>query len=189
MLWPDSDGDAAYGALVATLHRLRKLLADDSAIRQSAGTIALNPQRWWVDAWAFERAMDIYVPTKKSEADHLESRLALYRGDFLPQEDGVPWVVPVRERLRTKFMKAIESLAVQKEAQQRLDDALRLYRRGCDVDELAEPFYRGAMRCLHRLGHHAEARATYETLKTLLEARLNVAPSSATEKLYQSFRS
>jgi DNA-binding SARP family transcriptional activator len=189
LLWPDSDGDAAYGALVATLHRLRKLLADDSAIRQSAGTIALNPQRWWVDAWAFERAMDTAGRPDATQADRLESTLALYSGDFLPQEDGVPWVVPVRERLRTKFMKAMESLAVQKEAQQRFDDALRLYRRGCDVDELAEPFYRGAMRCLHHLGRHAEARATYETLKTLLGARLNVAPSPATEKLHQSFRS
>ncbi|MEO8442204.1 MAG: hypothetical protein ABI547_06925, partial [Betaproteobacteria bacterium] len=53
---------------------------------------------------AFERRMDAAAGVKESaERDALRtSALALYRGDLLPDEESVPWVIPLRERLRSR---------------------------------------------------------------------------------------
>jgi tetratricopeptide (TPR) repeat protein len=53
-LWPDLDGDKAYSACTSAVYRLRKLVGSEDAILTQEGRVALNPQRCYVDAWAFE---------------------------------------------------------------------------------------------------------------------------------------
>lgn len=184
--WPDETGDAAAKSLTAAVMRLRALLGDSEAVVQQGGSISLDRDRIWVDAWSFERAVGGLSGAAPTAA--LEVALDLYRGAFLPQDEGESWPVATRERLRSRFIHAVATHAGALEAQKRHEDAVDWYLRGIDADSVVEPFYQGLMRCYHRLDRMPEAVSAYRRLKQVLSVTLSLPPSGATEKLYQSLR-
>lgn len=133
-LWPDADGDHAQNSLKVTLHRLRKLLGHD-AIRLHDGKLSLNERVCWVDAWAFASALDRNSDTTDLHAK--QQALALYRGQFLPQHSH-PWILPVRKRLRQKFLNAVSTAGRSLEAAGAGDAAMDLYMRCLDIEPDAE---------------------------------------------------
>jgi DNA-binding SARP family transcriptional activator len=169
-LWADEEGDAASKSLGAAVLRLRALLGDADAVVQQAGTLSLDRTRAWVDVWAFEAS----------------GRLDLYQGSFLPEEEGVPWPVPLRERLRARFIQRLGDEGKRLEEAGRHEDAIEAYMRGLDADSIIEPFYQGLMRCYARLDRRAEAASAYRRLKQILSVTLGVAPSATTERLYRT---
>jgi LuxR family maltose regulon positive regulatory protein len=182
-LWPDEDGDAARRSLGATLHRLRKLLIGENAIRQAGGNLTLDERSCWVDATAFENRLHL----GGDAAEASEAAILLYRGAFLAQED-TPWAMPMRERLRAKFIHAVGRLGVSFEASGRYESAIDLYVRGIEADNLVEPFYQGLMRCYDNLNRRTEAVSTYQRLRETLSIMLGVTPSSATQRLFETLR-
>src|SRR6185295_6509208 len=88
-LWPDLDGDAASNALDLALHRLRKLLKRDDAIRVEEGKLYLDARLVWSDMWVFERLITqieqfTRAPGEMREHGVLGGRLLrLYLGHFL----------------------------------------------------------------------------------------------------------
>ncbi len=183
-LWPDDEGDAARRSLTATLHRLRKLLGDAKAIRQTGGELTLNEQCCWIDKNVFESRVDGATDADKS----MEKAIALYGGPFLVQEEDVPWVVPARERLRAKYIHAVGKLGAGLEAAGRHENAIELYLHGIEADDLVEPFYQGLMRCYDRLNRRTEVVSTYRRLRQTLSISLGVQPSGATQRLFETLR-
>ncbi len=181
-LWPDEEGDAAHKSLSITVLRLRRLLGDNDLIRQCGGKLSIDPQRSWVDAWAFERRLGA------SDASTMEKTLALYRGSFLPDDVDAPFTVPTRERLRAKFVHALGELGRQLEAHQRYEEAIGWYLRGLEADPIIETFYQGLMRCYVALDRRTEAIAAYRRLKQTLSVTLGLAPSTTTERLHLTVR-
>lgn len=177
--WSDEEGDAAARSLAATVQRLRTLLGDGDAVIQQGKQLALDRTRVWADAWAFERALG---------AARGEEALALYRGAFLPDDEGESWPVATRERLRSKFVQAVAEQGARLEAAQRDEEAVAWYLRGLDADSVVEPFYQGLMRCYRRLDRLPAAISAYLRLKKALAATLGVAPSAQTEKIFQTLR-
>lgn len=180
--WSDEEGDVAARSLTAALHRLRSLIAEPDAIIQQGGTLSLNPQIVWVDAYALDELM------ARPESASTEQLLALYRGGFLQEDEGEPWSVAMRERLRSKFIHTLTTQGRDLEAAGRLELAVESYLRGLDADPIIEPFYQGLMRCYARLDRKSEAMAAYRRLKQMLSISLALKPSAGTEKLYQSLR-
>jgi LuxR family transcriptional regulator, maltose regulon positive regulatory protein len=180
--WSDEEGDVAARSLTAALHRLRTLIGEADAIVQQGGTLSLNPQLVWVDAYALEELM------ARPDSASTEQLLALYRGGFLQEDEGEPWSVAMRERLRSKFIHALGTQGRELEASGRLELAVESYLRGLDADPIIEPFYQGLMRCYARLDRKSEAMAAYRRLKQMLSISLALKPSAGTEKLYQSLR-
>ena len=119
-LWPEEDGDAAYRSLTATLHRLRKLLGNATAIRQTGGEIALDRQCCWVDVQAFEEGLN-----PAADIDRVEHAIALYRGAFLAQEVNASWAIPARERMRAKFIQAVGKLGLAPRGRESSRDGYR----------------------------------------------------------------
>jgi DNA-binding SARP family transcriptional activator len=179
--WPDEEGDVAARSLAAAVHRLRALLGDGDAVLQQGGQVALDRERVWVDAWAFERALE-------RGRDAPLDALALYRGAFLAEEEGEAWPVAMRERLRSRFIQAVGDHAARLEAARCDEDAIAWYLRGLDADSVVEPFYQGLMRCYHRLDRLPEAVSAYRRLKQTLSVVLSLPPSAGTERLYRSLR-
>jgi ATP/maltotriose-dependent transcriptional regulator MalT/DNA-binding SARP family transcriptional activator len=197
ILWPDADADIAHNSFAMTLSRLRTLLGSENALQLREGRLTLDNRFCWVDAWTFERLLTAAGIRERQGAGEEEGRqfqsfmekaVALYKGPFLDGEMGNPWILSPRERLRSRFLQGVESLAGHFERAGEWDKAIRCYRRGLDVDNLAERFYRGLMICHQRQGRIAEAVAVYHQCREALSTAFGVSPSAATETVYRSLR-
>jgi LuxR family transcriptional regulator, maltose regulon positive regulatory protein len=187
-LWPDADGDAARRSLTIALHRLRRLLGCDEAIRMQDHQLTLDPRYAWVDAWAFERLLEQAQSdgTVRSRAS-IERALAYYRAPFL-SADAEPWVLSMRELLRGKLLRAIERLGRTLEQQGEWENAARWYERAIETDPLAESFYRRQMICHDALRRPAEALAAYRRCEAVLGSTLGVPPALETQALHRRIR-
>jgi DNA-binding SARP family transcriptional activator len=184
-LWPDEEGDAARHALALTLHRLRRLLASQDAIKVVDGVLALNHDLVWTDVRAF--AALLQRDDLGTEA-YGAALIKWYRGSFLAEDVDASWTVSMRERLRSQFLAAVQETAAALTANGRIDTAMALYVRGLDADPLGEVFYQGLMRCYLTRGRHAEAFSTYRRLQQTLSVVLGVQPSQETEALLRELR-
>ncbi len=176
-LWPDADGDAAHEALAINLRRLRQLLGDKDAVLRAGNQLSLDPDRVWTDARAlrelFQRIDELLaVPSQAGDQalEELTRRLlALYGGDFLPDED-VAWVIAPRERQHAQLVRRAAALASHWEARGAWERAVACYEAALEVAELSEPLYLGLVRCYRALDRSADAFATVERCRRTLAA-------------------
>ena len=188
-LWPDGEADAARKSLDITVLRLRKLLGSNETILVSDESIGLNPGLCWTDVWAFEhRIAQAEAADGEAGLSAAAAALALYRGNFLPDEAEEPWTVKARERLRAKFVRLVETAAQADEAAGHWEKARAHYLKGIEADDLVEAFHLGLMRCYRALGRPAEAMTAYRRLRQTLSVVLGIAPSPAAEALAQQLR-
>jgi LuxR family maltose regulon positive regulatory protein len=190
ILWPEAEGDLAHQAFATTLGRLRTVLGNEKALSLRGSRLTLDPRHCWVDAVAFESLLariDGSVPAGEAirEGTHAAAlargAIALYKGSFLAGETPHPRVVATRERLRSKFLRVVGLMGRGMERDGRWADAVACYRKGLEVDDLAEEFYQRLMICHHRAGQPAEAAAVYRRCEKTLIAALGIAPSPETE--------
>lgn len=193
LLWPDADGDEAWASLKAMLHRLRALLGSGSlGVRD--GQITFDEHQVWIDTWAFEhvggRIESLLSPglaMTPSDEGELERRrlqlFALYRGHFLGEADVPSWALPMRDRLRARFVRAIEAMGQWLEARARHDSAITLYRTALEHDNLAEELYQRLIACHLARGEAAQAFNAYRRCRELLSIVLGLKPSTRTEEL------
>ncbi len=197
-LWPDADGDLAHRSFATTLHRLRKLLGVQDAIELRENRVSLNPHCCWLDTWALEQMLDdaesswTRAAGKGAEvgegegegANELVRRaLAFYQGPFLDHLDQEAWSIAMRERLRSKLLRGVEVLGRQLERSRRFEEAIECYQRVLEGDPLVEFLYQRVMTCYGELGRVAEALASYDRCRDLLERTFGVGPCQETELL------
>jgi two-component SAPR family response regulator len=196
-LWPEAEGDAARQAFDTTLHRLRKLLGDEHALPLRDRKLSLDSRFCWVDSWAFERMLSegeaiLANPATDSQGKALARLVdrvnALYHGPFLGKEFGAAWSVSLRERLRSRYLRHIVSVGIRWQQLGHWDRAIECYRKGLEVDDLAEQLYQNLMLCHDQLGQYSEALAVYRRCRFILSVVLGIAPSASTENLHQRLR-
>ena len=190
-LWPGADGDAAHHSFETTLYRLRKLIGHEKVIRFREGRITLDDRYCWVDLWAFDHILEeADAQRKKGLTDHFihlaEKALELYRGSFLAGETEQPWVLSLRERLRSEFLRNMRWLGHSWEKDGQWEKALERFQRGLEIDDLAEEFYQHLMVCYDQLGRRTEALSVYTRCRRTLSAALGVEPSARIEAIYKS---
>jgi DNA-binding SARP family transcriptional activator len=197
-LWPDAEGDLAMQALATNLHRLRKLLGRNDAVLLQNGMLALDKHLCWVDARAFEYCLnraDSLWENASTTGDYDEacsqicSAIDFYRGEFLPDEQWLPDVVPMREHLHAKFLKSLSRMGEHLVKTGQYDRARQAIECGLDIDSCAEDLYRLLMVCMHCQGLKAEALSVFERCKKTLQVELGTTPSKDTEALARSLRS
>lgn len=181
-LWPDDEGDNGLHALRVSLTRLRKLLGRADAIQVADGKVSLDPARCWVDAIAFEWSVS---NPETADLAEIERACELYRGPFLGNDAEHAWLLPMRERLRTRFVEKIAALGAAFEAPSAWDSAAGWYQRGINADPLIEAFHQGLIRCHMRADRRAEALGAYRRLRQTLSVVLGIAPSASSEALYR----
>ena len=180
-LWPDNDGDAADQALRTTLHRLRKLLQHEQAVRLEDRHLHLDPRYLWADCLAFDR---VAHHPQTADRSSLQRALNRYRGPFLHGESA-PWALAFRERLRAHYMSMAERLGTLLEQDGDWLGAVDCYLRAIEVEPVAESFYRRLMNAYARLGRRPEALAVYQRCRQSLLTRQGVSPTQETQALYQ----
>jgi ATP/maltotriose-dependent transcriptional regulator MalT/DNA-binding SARP family transcriptional activator len=180
-LWPEAEGDAARDALRVALHRLRKLLDGEQAIDVSDGRVSLGAEWCWVDAVALERMLDEPARDAPGSAEHV---LHLYRGHFLPGDEERPWMLAHRDRLRSKFLRFVQTTASDLERGGDIEGAINLYRKAIELEPLAEGIYRRLMDGYARTGRRAEALDIYRRCRQMLSVVLGIKPTPETEALH-----
>jgi len=191
ILWPEADGYQAHRSMITTLSRLRRLLGDENLIQLREGCLTLDSRRCWVDAQAFERILDkaerlgVKEESRAEVERLLSAAIDLYKGPLLP---GEPWALTIRERLRSKFLRTVEKLGKMIEETGEWAKAIVCYRKGLEVDPLAEGVCRRLVSCHLRLGENAEAMAAYRRCREALSTVLGMTPSPETERLVAAIR-
>lgn len=186
-LWPDSEGDAARDAFEVTLHRLRKLLGRDEAVQLTHGMLQVNRALVWVDSSAFERlAAEANGEHGALNVAAAEGALTLYGGPFLQNEEDTPWLLPARERLRSRYIRLAIRTAQHFEHTGDPARAAEIYAVALEAEPLAEEVYRRLMLVLAGQGRRAEALDAYRRCRHLLSVVLGVAPSRETEALHHA---
>jgi LuxR family maltose regulon positive regulatory protein len=192
-LWPRIDGDSAHRSFTTTLHRLRKLLGEDRAIHLSEGKLTLDGRYVWVDTWAFEQVIErinqaLRAPPELTDPDRIdelaERLFKLYRGAFLGNEPDESWSLPLRDRERHRFMRAVGDLCHYWQQTSRPERAVDILERALELDNAAEGLYRNLMVCYVQMGRRADAAETYDRCRKMLAASLKIAPSPETSAIY-----
>lgn len=183
-LWPDSDGDMGLQTFKTTLHRLRRMLKSDRSLVISEGTLSLDPRYCWVDLWSFEKLLSQSEPNEGLDIRRMEKAIGLYKGPFLEGTEE-QWVIPVRERLRDKFIRYTTVLGCYYEVKEEFDKAIEVYRKGIEVEDLKETFYQRLMLCYKHKGDKREALRLYALLSKAL-SEINQKPSRETEVVCRS---
>jgi DNA-binding SARP family transcriptional activator len=193
ILWPDAAGDAAKVSFDSTLYRTRKLLGLDAALVLNEGKLSLDPRHCWLDVRAFERvARD--CDALAAQGDATPQRIAVaaralldaYPGRFLAGDDDQPWLMGLRDRLRSKLVRGVLALGRLMQAQGHARDAVALYQRALELDNLAEDLYRQLMIGLRDLGERAAALQAYRRCRELFSIVLGAKPSPETESVRRS---
>jgi predicted ATPase/DNA-binding SARP family transcriptional activator len=190
-LWPEAAPQAGATNLRTTLHRLRQILDEPGStvtyLRTEGELLVLAPAgpdappRDWLDAAAFARAAQTALGGQDVAA--CRAALALYGGDYLPDDLYAAWAEQPRAALRQQYLDVLLHLATLSAARGQMEEAEDCLRQLLAV----EPSHEGAAATLMGLlaasGRRRDALQVYQTLATVLEEELEVAPSAEIARL------
>ena len=175
LFWPDKPPRSAANNLRQALWRLRQALPPETLLAQD-DTVRWNPASLpWVDALAFEAALD---------AGDLDTALTLYAGPLLPDAYD-EWAQLERERLHLRYLATLEARAHQLYESRRWEAALADAETLLGVDPLNEAAVRLLMACHWALGRREAARRCYDACRKRTRRELGAAPLPETTALYR----
>lgn len=196
-LWPDADGDIAKNTFDVTLHRLRNLFKIKELLIVRESRLTLNNKLAWVDAWLLEQLVNhcrpllerAGEPAVARELARCSERMQLvYQGGFLEREPVRPWAISLRERLRSKVLFYLIDAGHTWETLDDTERAIRCYRKGLEIEPLAEELYQNLIRCYRDNQRVAEAMATFRRCKQVLADQLQISPAQTTCDLYATLK-
>lgn len=185
VLWPDTDGDQAQTNFKTTLHRLRKSFGDIDALLLKHHRLSVNGQYCWVDNWKLSNTFYKAQTAKKTsdpeqEINLVTSILDTYTEHFLSKET-TSWSIPLREKLRSQYVRHVMDLSESIEVHN-AEIAIISYQRLLEMEPLTELAYQRLIQTYDKQGRRAEATATYQQCKRMLQSA-GMTPSRQTKTL------
>lgn len=185
--WGDSPESVARKNLRTDIWRVRAVLEPDgvapgSCLSVCQDEIALSASaEHWLDVHEFEARLDEAGPGEADEraAGLLRGAVDLYRGDLLEGVDD-DWCIFERERLRLRYLEALERLIRFHQARGEWTDAAAYGQRLLARDPYREHVHRAVIRCHLALGDRAAALRQFETCARLLRQELDTEPCAET---------
>ncbi len=205
ILWPSSTLDQANNSFGKTLYFLRRVFEPDLVAGKGAAssyvlldrdTVMLLTENMRIDADLFETAAKhlqgkLRAPSARQDEmllDECERVLALYGGDFLPEDLYEDWAARRRDRLRRIYCSLLESaaeLALERAKGQRACEYLLTLLEHNPADEQT---HRQLMLTYARMGRRREAVTQYQRLYAVLREELRTTPLSETTALFRSIQ-
>jgi DNA-binding SARP family transcriptional activator len=196
LLWPEREPDAARHALRQAIYNLRSSLPEAGAaglVLSRNLEIGLGPDAdCWLDAEAFEEALERGTERELVDPHHLSAAVQLYRGEFLagffvkdspPFED---WLGTQQVRFREAAVEVLQRLIESYRRRGEYRFGVHYARRLVAIDPLSEEAHRTLMRLFALSGQRSRALAQYEELTNLLLHELAVSPLEETRRLHDS---
>ncbi len=189
-LWPESETRQARSNLRNKLDAMRKkfpafedFLHDDERLQWRADMV------FTLDVAEFEQALQRVEQAKRhhdpvATLAALKEAVALYTDDLLVKLHD-DWVLAARQRLRNQFFSALEALITLLKGQHDYNVAVHYAHRLIRDNPLSEAAYRQLIELYFLNEDYTSALRAYETCKAILQSKLKVAPSIATEELCQ----
>jgi DNA-binding SARP family transcriptional activator/ABC-type dipeptide/oligopeptide/nickel transport system ATPase subunit len=187
LLWPDSDGAAAHGALRRTLSVMRGAIPED-ALRIERARVWLDPADTRIDLGELERLAE------QGTRAGLTAAAALARGPFLAgfslrdSADFDDWRAARAVAVERLVLGVLDRLAAAAEAAGDLSAAIEAAARRLDLDPLDEGAHVRLMELYDATGDPAAAVRQYRTCVAVLERELGVSPLAATTARYEAIR-
>lgn len=197
ILWPEGQGNGVLQSFTALLHRMRKVLGPGAARNGRSSSVvmeelqlALDRKTVWTDTGEFLSWIE-HAGRMKAKKDNegalkcYQKAFDLYAGDFLPDDLYEDWALPVRERFRRLYFKALEDAAALAESMDRRDDAFAFTEKLFDADPGNEKACRWLMERHVAEGRRSDAVRAYERCQRALAQDLETEPEEETRKLYR----
>jgi len=197
MLWPDMDPDMLGPTFNSMLHRVRKVLepasvpdGSTSFILHTDGVVKLNREIVRTDVGQLLYHLDTTDRMKSNRKpgnilEEYEKAFDLYEGDFLPEDLYSDWAAPMRDRLRIRYLRALEDAAAIAESSGDRDRTLRFYEKMFSADPCNEKACCWLMVQYHSDARRGEAIRTYERCERAMNRDLDLEPDEETKKLYR----
>ncbi len=181
LLWPELDEARARNALSKALHQIRRVLGEDALATRGNEEIALSRARWSCDVWAFDEALATGRP---DDALALRERGELLDGVHIADAQAFePWLDGVRERLRSRLLKALLARAAALEREGDLGDAVNVLSKAGEVAPDDEVLVRRRMAMLDAMGDRAGAHRLFEQFAERLQREMELEPAPETSAL------
>ena len=202
LFWPEAEPERARGALRTTVYALRHALQPELEPYQASAYIEAARGRYrfrtesphWWDVRAFLDALDrarrhLQAGAREQAARLFDEALALYRGDFLPEDRYEEWTVLPRERLRHAYLEAALQLGeLAAHLPEVLSRAVARLREATALAPEREDLQRQLMLLFALSGRMADALRQYEALRQLLQEEFGMEPAPETEELVGRLR-
>ena len=204
--WPEAAPGVVRNRLHVALYGLRKDLRE-----LTDQPIVVHGQRGfsidagidlWLDTEEFDKALA--APRRQSHARNDSARndsasndsalawyeraVELYRGELLEDAPFEEWALVRRERLRLRYLEALDQVATLRFAAGHYTDCLDACQRLIPGDLCREEIHRLMMRCFTRLNQPHLAVRQYHQCERQLRDDLGIEPAEATRQLYEQIR-
>jgi DNA-binding SARP family transcriptional activator len=192
-LWPDAYAETTDNRFRQTLFLARKILEPDHSShfnysRFENDQVELTAEGGlWVDVDAFEIQASTALKEKTLQA--IQSALALYRGELLPEDRYEDWTAVKREKLHKRYVDLVIHLAGLYEAEGELRPALETLIELVAIEPALEEAHISIMRLYALTGARSRAIHQYHVLEKALRAELEVEPLESSQALYQDILS
>src|SRR3989440_12956230 len=210
ILWPSSSIEQASNSFGKTLYLLRRALEPELAAGKGGSslyvsldrdTLMLIPGAIKIDAddfEAFTKQLQSRVRSRTGEElesqhtkllDEFDSVLALYKGDYLPEDLYEDWSQRRRDRLRRVYSWLLENaakVALENAQGQRASEYLQALLERNSADEQT---HRQLMLVYARMGRRSDALNQYQLLREDLREELDAQPLTETTELFRSIQS
>ena len=198
LLWPGDQPESPHQSLNSMLSRIRKVLEPasgddkgDSCLSLKDEVLMLDGSRVWTDVGQFharienaERLMKVRGKTEQAIEEYSQA-VMLYQGDFLPEDLSAEWAVTVRDRLQTRYLRALEAMASMVEGTSDSEKTRAIYEKLFLADPCNENACCWLMTQYHADGRRSDAIRIYERCELALGRDLDLEPEERTKKLYR----
>jgi predicted ATPase/DNA-binding SARP family transcriptional activator len=188
VFWPDSSPAQVKNSFHVALHHLRKTLGRPEWVVFDRDRYRINPGLGLdFDAVAFGTGIEAALRDVRlghEPSARLQAALALYRGEFLEEEQVGDWHLEHRDRLRRLFVLGLKARGEALMREGGWADAADVFRRIVAVEDLDEEAHRLLITCLARSGERGRALRHFEHLVALLQQEIGAEPEPETVALH-----
>ncbi|WP_162339637.1 BTAD domain-containing putative transcriptional regulator [Cyclobacterium salsum] len=186
VFWPDQDQKSARNSLSNMLYHIRKTLGTKVVENRGSEEIAINPEVFWCDAVAFEKAV--------REKDY-ETAFNLYRSDFLKgfhvQEASSEfdhWLEQERKRFHNLALEGGRLLAERAFGKRNYTEAVSWARKASGLDPFSEKVHLQLIKLLNEVGDPESALETYTAFTDHIKREFGEEPGQELKSLCQSIK-
>ena len=192
ILWPSLSPEAAGRDFKVALNALNRAIepsrhadAPTAFIEREGAAYRLRPgSDLWVDASAFEEGLR-NADGVDVDIEVLQSVLALYQGNYLPDALYEDWASAERERLLSLYLRAADKLAGALVERGRYSEVIEVCERILQHDPCWESAYRWAMIAYEQQGDRQMALRVYGRCADNMKQELGIEPSPAVVALHE----